>query len=102
MDTKKCLCGAPVAKWIESPIARAANLCKPCADIYLSAGMLCEVKPQICQVPELPTPESGKFLVWGEGGFDAAMKEFQRITDSSDDTLSGSLSNAGFGSQGPM
>jgi hypothetical protein len=35
MTTPKCLCGAPVASWKESPIANKAGLCKTCAGRYL-------------------------------------------------------------------
>lgn len=35
---KKCLCGAPVAKQSESPVAMKAGLCKACFELYLKLG----------------------------------------------------------------
>jgi hypothetical protein len=41
---RKCLCGAPIATLQESPVANKAGLCKPCFEIYLSAGLIEQVK----------------------------------------------------------
>lgn len=66
-------------------------------------AFLASEEPAKIEVPKENLSEDD-FIVWGEGGFERALQELEALEalEGAENTLSGSLTDAGFGSLGPI